>query len=137
MKYSLSFSYKHLHTKISHSPMSISHLTCQVHKSLDDWSRSSPNTIFSDLKAEETSKLTSPSPKSQFIPREVRNAHYSYTKPEKVPSPTLIAYSKDCMNDIGLDDSILKSSPSERDRFTAAMAGNLLLPGLDQPYCTV
>ena len=71
-------------------------------------------------------------PRDQFKQREVRNTHFTYVTPEKVPAPYLIAASRRCAVDLELDpDSI------ESDDFANAFSGNILLPGLDKPWASV
>jgi serine/tyrosine/threonine adenylyltransferase len=69
---------------------------------------------------------------SQFLPREVRAAHFVSVRPEPVPSPLLVAASRPLAATLGLQPDDLLS-----DAFLQAFAGNELLPGLDKPLSTV
>lgn len=69
---------------------------------------------------------------AQFVPRQVMGAHYISVLPEPVPAPRLVIASEPCAEALGIDADDLGSS-----RFAEALAGNVLLPGLDDPYCTV
>jgi len=70
--------------------------------------------------------------KSQFIPRQVRESHYTFVLPESVPEPYYVCSSSSAAEMIGLDPIELKST-----NFNLAFSGNKLLNGLDKPYCTV
>lgn len=111
---------------------------CEGRK-LDDWGTSGGiNTFTSYLLEEPASEipvLDKQNPKRlspQFIPRQVYHSHFTYVKPEPVPSPYSIATSKSCAEMLGLDPTELTS-----DRFLQAFVGNELLPGLDRPWCSV
>jgi hypothetical protein len=66
------------------------------------------------------------------LPRQVKNIHYTPVLPETAPSPYLVAASKSCAAMLELDPSELHSA-----KFVDAFSGNLLLPRLNRPYCTV
>lgn len=68
---------------------------------------------------------------NQFKPRQVYNSHYTHVRPEPVPSPYMVAVSSTCANLLGISENDINS-----DDFINAFAGNLLLPGLDQPWCS-
>lgn len=71
-------------------------------------------------------------PIPQIIPRPVRNCHFVNVFPEPVPSPYFVAASSSCADAIGLDRAEMS-----RGLFVEAFSGNKLLPGLDEPYCTI
>ncbi|MEQ1824352.1 MAG: protein adenylyltransferase SelO, partial [Pirellula sp.] len=60
--------------------------------------------------------------------RQVRNACYSYVAPTSVVEPTLIAYSPDVADLLGIDRAWFKNEQAAR-----VLAGNELMPG-SQPY---
>lgn len=66
------------------------------------------------------------------LPRQVKNIHYTPVLPETAPSPYLVAASKSCAAMLELDPSELHTA-----KFVDAFSGNLLLPRLNRPYCTV
>lgn len=47
--------------------------------------------------------------KSQFIPRQIHKSHYTEVQPEKVPSPYLIAASKECALALKLNPNDIRS----------------------------
>lgn len=109
---------------------------------LDPWSMSTINTFTAYLKeeSEEDKKLllrqtdfdpSLPKPSMQFIPRQIKKAHYAYVKPEPVPSPHIVATSSSCAEMLGLDPSELVT-----EKFLNVFAGNDLLPGFT-PFASV
>ena len=66
------------------------------------------------------------------LPRQVKNIHYTPVLPETAPAPYLVAASKSCATMLELDTSELHTT-----KFVNAFSGNLLLPRLNRPYCTV
>jgi hypothetical protein len=96
---------------------------------LETWGLSCGNTWPKYMKAENRDKTSG---KAQFIPREVKNAHFSYVKTESVPKPSFIAASDACARDIGLNPEEFQNP-----KFVDVFGGNDVLPGLDDPYCTV
>lgn len=66
------------------------------------------------------------------LPRQVKNIHYTPVLPETAPAPYLVAVSKSCAAMLELDPSELHTA-----KFVNAFSGNLLLPRLNMPYCTV
>jgi uncharacterized protein YdiU (UPF0061 family) len=71
-------------------------------------------------------------PKTQVIPRQVKDCHYTYVIPEPVPSAYHVCTSSSCAEMIGLDPKELQTKS-----FIEAFSGNKLLPGLDKAYATV
>ena len=61
-------------------------------------------------------------------PRQVHDAAYSFVSPTPVSNPSLLAYSTEVSNLLGLVDSDIQSSD-----FLKAFSGNSLLPGME-PY---
>ena len=68
---------------------------------------------------------------NQFRPRQIYNSHYTSVRPESVPSPYIVAVSKTCASLVGISAEDTLSND-----FIDAFSGNLLLPGLDQPWCS-
>ena len=100
---------------------------------LESFCKSSDNSFTSQLVAEATfEKVQNNRQELQFRPREVKNSHFSYVLPEPVKDPYLIAISKSCLVDIGLDPE-----EAERKEFIELFSGNKLLPGFDQPWSSV
>lgn len=89
----------------------------------------SENTFTKYLIPEDVSSIT---PGKEHIPRQVYHAHYTPVRPAGARAPYLVATSPSCAMSLNLDTAQL-----ETEEFLSAMAGNTLLPGLDQPYCTV
>lgn len=97
-------------------------------------SSSDGNSFREELIAENTGgKL------SQFQCRQVKDAHYSDTCPEKVPNPAMLCYSNSCAIDLGLSPEEMK-----RDLFLKVFSGgmefnppNPNLEGFNRPYSTV
>ena len=94
---------------------------------LNEFSLSADNTLISYLVADPQG-----SPQSQFRPRQVSKAHFTFVHPEPVPNPYFIVASKSCAEAIGLDPVEF-----ENPLFTDVFSGNYLLPGFNSPYCTV
>jgi hypothetical protein len=70
---------------------------------------------------------------NSYLPQQLHHCHYVFIKPEKViKNPTVIYSSLDCMKLIGLD-----INERTTDLYCSAFVGNILLPGLDQPYATL
>ena len=82
--------------------------------------------VFSKILTHEAVELS-----EQFRIREVRNAHFTFVKPEPVPAPYMIAASDSCAEQLQLDPKEFAT-----DRFIQAFSGNYLLPGLDRPWAT-
>ena len=66
---------------------------------------------------------------NQFRPRQIYHSHYTSVRPESVPSPYMVAVSKTCASLVGISAQDILSND-----FIDAFSGNLLLPGLDQPW---
>jgi uncharacterized protein YdiU (UPF0061 family) len=85
------------------------------------------NTVIKYLEAE--SEITDQGSKSK--PRIVNNAHFTFVEPELVEDPYLVAASASCASSLGLDTNELIT-----ENFVEAFCGNILLKGLNRPYCT-
>lgn len=94
--------------------------------SLAEFGRSAENTLQVFLTPEPDSGL------SQFTPRQVKQAHFSYVQTEPVPNPYFVAASASCARSIGLDPAEFSTQ-----KFVNVFSGNEMLPGLDKAYCTV
>jgi len=94
---------------------------------LSEFGRSTENTLQIFLIPENASTG------NQFVPRQVKGAHFSYVQTEPVPNPYFIAASASCARSIGLDPT----SEFTKQSFVDAFSGNIMLPGLNQAYCTV
>ena len=93
---------------------------------LQEFGKRGDNTFISYLKEDITQS-------DQTIPRQIYHAHYTKVKPEPVPTPTFIAASSACAVALGLDP---KEIDKDQQAFADVFAGNTLLPGLDDPYCS-
>ena len=62
---------------------------------------------------------------SANFPRQVHGAVWSPVVPTPVPSPQLLAHSREMAEMLGLDETVLKSA-----EWTEALAGNTLIPGM-------
>ena len=93
---------------------------------LDEFGKRGDNTFIKYLK--EDAAQSDPR-----TPRQIFHAHYTKVKPEPVPTPTFIAASSACAVTLGLDP---KDIDRDQQAFANAFAGNVLLPGLDDPYCS-
>jgi uncharacterized protein YdiU (UPF0061 family) len=108
-------------------------LTSVITTNLESFCKSSDNSFTSCLVAEATfEEVQNNRQELQLCPREVKNSHFSYVLPEPVKDPFLIAISKSCSVDIGLDPEEAK-----RKEFIELFSGNKLLPGFDQPWASV
>lgn len=97
--------------------------------SLDDWSQTTKNSWIEYLKSEDRENTNG---KRQYLPREVKNIHFSYVETEKVPAPYFISASTNCAIDLGLDPTELNTN-----KFVNVFSGNEYLPGFNQPIATV
>lgn len=86
------------------------------------------NTLLKYLIAEDVEATTG----DKIKPRQVKKIHYTPVLPEPVEKPYLIAASRNCADYLQLNSDELTT-----ERFVDVFVGNELLPGLDQPYCTV
>lgn len=67
-----------------------------------------------------------PDPQPDNFRRQVSNACYSRVQPTQVPTPKLVAHSREAADLLNLSEDTCKSS-----LFTKIFAGNYLLPGMD------
>lgn len=86
------------------------------------------NTIQKYLKSENNNIVNG----ANLFPHQVKNVHFTYVYPEPVSSPFFIVASKSCAEMLELDCSEIGTK-----KFVNAFSGNLMLPGLSQPYATV
>ena len=93
---------------------------------LHEFGKRGDNTFIAYLKEDTTQS-------DPRTPRQIFHAHYTKVKPEPVPTPTFIAASSACAETLGLDPKEIDRDPQT---FANAFAGNELLPGLDDPYCS-
>lgn len=119
-----------------------------VLNNLDTFGLSSKNTLIDFLVPEvvnndnnddekddiipEQYRLAKGIPKTQVIPRQVKDCHFTFVTPEPVPDPYHICSSSSCAEMIGLNPNELK-----KHEFTLAFSGNKLPPGLNEAYATV
>ena len=68
----------------------------------------------------------------QFVPRQITK-HFVCVRPEPVPTPSLLAVSRSCMDAIGLDLRALENEEG-RQELAGVLSGNVLAAGLDNPY---
>jgi hypothetical protein len=66
------------------------------------------------------------------LPRQINRCHYIFVEPERIQDPYVVCVSGDCLKLLGVD-----TLESASDLFRSAFSGNILLPGLDQPYATL
>ena len=93
---------------------------------LREFGKRGDNSFITYLKEDTTSS-------DPRAPRQIFHAHYTKVKPEPVPTPSFIAASTACAVALGLDP---KEIDRDQQAFANAFAGNDLLPGLDDPYCS-
>lgn len=91
---------------------------------LETFGLSSINTLQSYLVPEQGEK-------DQFLPRQVTRAHYVRVKTEPSLAPYLVIASESCARAVGLSVEELS-----RPDFAKVFAGNMIVPGLDNCYCT-
>lgn len=97
-------------------------------------SSSDGNTFRDELIVEDTGGNL-----SQFQCRQVKNAHYSETRPERVPMPAMLCVSRACAVDLGLSPEELQRDLSLQV-FSGSMDFNPKNPslhGFNSPYTTV
>jgi len=85
------------------------------------------NSFIHQLKEDEDGKNV-----NQYLPRQIKNAHFVYVKPEPVQSPFLVATSKSCLRSLMIDEN-----EKGNKKFIELFSGNNLLDGFDKPWASV
>lgn len=97
-----------------------SHLSTQTGRTLDDLPKSNVfTTKLPPDPAFETPEASHKAPRETLGPRMVKEALFTYVRPEQAEEPELLGVSSRAMEDIGLD-----LNQTESSKFQALVAGN-------------
>ena len=65
-------------------------------------------------------------PETAIAPRQVYGSVYSRVRPQRVPAPSLVAWSRDLVDELGFDPGVV-----DTEDFAAVFGGSKVLAGMD------